>query len=339
MPLILPSVTRVEPNYVDPRLILQINQASGAFETIGEGEPKVRLGDGDLYVYMKTLELRTKAAAAQAAINQLPSCELVGAEISTPTYLLQNRAEYGHHDTAAGGRWGIDVAKGHSLAMRQGHFQLMRGALLYGMNPQNGEGLLNAPGSTAVNLPADTNGNTTVSTYDAGQLAQFLLQQILSIKTAMYQLGMPLRVVILGPQRILGYMEYVDIVQLVQYQRAGAGSATTKGLIQDIMATNRDEFVWCYDDTLIGKGSGGLDAIIITIPEIDVPDVDGISTAPFNRFQPSLESTIEMYMDMAAPREIPVPIPGGAVDVTAELRITSGWPIRPEALIIASMGL
>ena len=44
-----------------------------------------------------------------------------------------------------------------------------------------------------------------------------------------------------------------------------------------------------------------------------------------------------MYMDMAAPREIPTPLAGGAIDVVFEQRATSGWGIRPEAITVISM--
>ena len=51
--------------------------------------------------------------------------------------------------------------------MRQATFQLERNMLLYGMNPVNGEGLLNAAGAVAITLPPDSSGNDTVVTYDS----------------------------------------------------------------------------------------------------------------------------------------------------------------------------
>jgi hypothetical protein len=44
-----------------------------------------------------------------------------------------------------------------------------------------------------------------------------------------------------------------------------------------------------------------------------------------------------MYADMAAPMKIPTPTPDGAITELQELRITSGWCIRPQALSIISM--
>jgi hypothetical protein len=166
-----PSYVIVNPSFVEPGIILPYVQASGAFSTLAGEEPLVRLGDGDLYVYMKRLDVRTRMAAGQAAYNMLPSVSIALSMISTASYLLRVRAEYDHHDTAAMGKWGLNMVEAQRLGMRQGHFQLARNALLYGLNPVNGEGLLNAQGAVSVPLPPDSNGNDTIVTYDMANLA------------------------------------------------------------------------------------------------------------------------------------------------------------------------
>jgi hypothetical protein len=296
----------------------------------------VKLSNGDLYVYIKTINLRTRTAAGQAAYNQLPSCDIELAQISTPTYLCRVRSEYDHHDTAAAGRWGVAITQAYTLAMRQGQFQLARSALLYGMNPANGEGLLNANGASSVNLPADTNGDTTVVTYDNGQMAFFLLSQIAAIKSRTNQLGIGKKFVILMPQRVGVAFEY-NVVQLVQFQRIGAGTTSTAGVVKNVLEENDDEIFWVYDDTLIGQGAGGNDAVIITMPEVTKPQGMAINTNEFAKLAPGIDACNLQYCDMAAPREITAPLAGGAVDTLSEWRISSGWPIRPEALTICSM--
>lgn len=332
-----PSYTQIHPSYTMPEIILQYQQASGAFSLLASGDPQPRLGDGDLAVYLKKADIRTKTSAGQIGYNQLPSVSIQMEQISTPTYMIRTRAEYDHHDTAAAGRWGISLDESQRLGMRQGTFQSMRNALLYGFNPANGEGLTNTPGATAISLPADMNGNNTVVTYDNGAMAVFLLQVVVAIKTRMMQLGMPARVCIVGPQRVLGTMEYQNIVQLTQFQRSGAGSATTKGVINDILDMNDDDLEWSYDDTLIGKGAGGNDLVIVTIPEVKKPVGSKVNTNEFANVSPGLEACNLMLCDMAAPREIRSPLAGGAIDVLSELRITPGWGIRPEAISLVSM--
>jgi hypothetical protein len=337
MATIAPAFVTVNPSYMEPEMVIAYNQASGAFDTLPGSAPRVRLGDGDLAVYAKRLDLRTRVQAGQSASNNLPSVTVVSSLIGTATYLLRVRAEYDHHDQAAAARWGYSLAEAQRLGMRQGHFQLARNALLYGFNPANGEGLLGAQGSTAVTLPTDSFGNSTIVTYDAGQLAFFFIQQLGLLKSRTMQLGMGRKFTFLMPQRIGQQIEYGDIVQLTQFQRTGAGSATTAGTVKMIAMENGDEIYWGYDDTLIGKGAGGTDAIVLVMPEVQRPDDrTSIGTNEFAKLAPGLNACTLMYCDMAAPREIPAPLPAGVVDITSEWRISSGWAVRPEAVTVIS---
>jgi hypothetical protein len=336
MPNIAPAFVTLNPSFMMPELLLPYSQASGAFDLLAKGEPLIRLGEGDLVAYIKRAEVRTRMAAGQSAYNELPSVGITMSMISTPTYLLRVRAEYDHHDTAAMARWGVSIVEAQRLGMRQAHFQLLRTMVLTGMNPSNGEGLLNTNGATAVDLPADSNGNDTVVTYDNGQMALFLMQQVLAIKTRTNQLGIGRKFTITGPQRTLGTFEY-NVVQLVQFQRPGAGTASTKEVLEAVTAANGDDITWSYDDTLIGQGNGGTDAVIITMPEVEKPDGGKLNTNEFAKLAPGLEACTLQLCDMAAPREIPTPIAGGAIDILSELRATSGWGVRPEAVTILSM--
>lgn len=337
MALISPAWVQVHPSFMEPELLLQYNQASGAFDLLPESKPRVRLSDTDKAVYIKRVDVRTTMATSQgASYNSLPSCNMALSQISTATYRLQVRAEYNHHDTAAAGEWGVSIVDAYRYAMRQGTFQLLRNGLLYGYNPVNGEGLLNANGATAINLPPDPNGNTTVVTYDNGAMAFFLAQQVQAIKTRTMQMGIGHKITFLGPQRTLGLFAY-NVVQLVQFQRVGAGTTSTSGTIKEILMDNGDEVTWVYDDTLIGQGAGGNDAVIICMPEVDKPMEDGINTNEFARLAPGMNACTAQYLDMAAPREIPTPLAGGAIDVLSELLSTSGWGVRPEAITVVSL--
>ena len=302
-----PSFVMVNPHYLEPGIILPYAQASGFMDLLYDGQPQARLAEGDLYAYIKRIDLRNKVAAGQAAYNLLPSVSVALSMISTPSYLLRVRAEYDHHDTAAMGRWGVSIVDAQRLGMRQGHFQLARTAALYGFQPANGEGIANTQGATAVPLPPDSNGNDTVVTYDNGQMGLFLIQQIGQIKSRTNQLGIGHKFTILLPQRVGVQFEY-NVVQLVQFQRAGAGTTSTAGLVKFVAADNDDEITWVYDDTLIGKGAGGNDLIIIVMPEVVKPNGGKINTNEFAKLAPGLEACTMMYADMAAPREIPTPL-------------------------------
>ena len=334
---IAPAYVTVNPSYTLPELLLPYSQASGAFDLLpGDDGPMVRLSEGDQYAYINRVDVRTKLAGGQASYNLLPSCDVILSQIRTAAYLLQVRAEYNHHDTAAMGRRGVSIVEAQRLAMRQAHFQFLRNMLLYGMNPANGEGILNTAGAYAINLPPDSNNNDTVLAYDNGQMAFFIAQQIQAIKSRTNQLGIGRKFTILGPQRTLGSFEY-NVVQLVQFQRVGAGTQSTAGTVKEILMSNGDEIKWVYDDTLIGQGNGGSDAVIIAMPEVEKPSGGKYNTNEFAKLAPGLDACTLMLNDMAAPREIPTPLAGGTIDVLSELRSTSGWGVRPEALTIVSM--
>jgi hypothetical protein len=327
---------RVSPHYLVPEILLPYQQASGAFDLIATGDPLVRLGEDDVAVYIKRMDVRTEVLTSQFSPNQLPSCTVAYSEIGTPVYEVQTRAEYDHKDTAALGRVGASTVEAHRLAMRQGTFQQQRNLLLYGFNPLNGEGLLNSNGATAINLPADSNGNDTVVTYDSGQLALFLSQTMGAIKVRTNQMGIGVKFSVTTTQRVLEQLQYA-VVQLTQFQRQGAGSKSPSGLITDVLEWNDDDIVWGADDTLIGKGSGGTDMMVISMPEVKKPKANKINTNAFAELTPGLSACSLQLVDRAAPTEIMAPLPRGAVDVVSELRSTSGWAVRPESLTLLSL--
>jgi hypothetical protein len=330
------AVTKVDPSFTEPDMIVTTAQASGYLDIFADRKPRVKLGEGDLFVYLNRIDIRTQVAAGQSAYNLLPSATITADYLQTATYLLRVRAEYDHHDLAAAGRWNVSLPAAQSLGMRQGVFQYARVMGLYGANAANYEGVMNTPGATAVTLPPDTYGNTSITTYDAGELAIQFMSYIQNALTRTYQLGMPTRICILGPQRILGQMQMTNIVQVTSYQRPGSGTATTAQVIQTVAKEFGYEIEYAYDDTLIGKGAGGTDAVIINIPEIRVPEMPNINTNVFDTIQPNMKATTLQYTDMAAPMEITTPIVDG-VNVTAEIRFTSGWCFRPQSLTIVSI--
>ena len=145
----------IEPSFQEPEILMQFQQASGYIYTLAGEEIRTRLAEDDLVVYMKQLNLRTKISGSQSTANELPGVDISASMISTMTYQFRVRSQYDHHDTAAAGRWGFALPEAYRLGMRQAHFQQARDAALFGLQPQNGEGFLNAPGATAVIMVAN----------------------------------------------------------------------------------------------------------------------------------------------------------------------------------------
>lgn len=339
MPNYFPAQTKVAPSFSEPDLIITYAQPSGAFNALQGGKPRVKIGSDDLMVYINSLDVRSETHAAQSSSNILPAATLRAAYGQTATYLIRTRASWDRHAIAAAARYSVGLVAAQDLAQRQGIYQQMRVGLLYGFNPANGEGLLNTVGATSSTLPADSYGNITVSDYDNGEMALWILSQIVATKTRMFQSGANIKnkIVVISPQRIFLQMTYGDIVQVVQYQRPGAGTATTGQVIKNIVEEMGDEIEWYFDDTLEGKGAGGTDAVILTIPEIEQPDIPGINTNVFPTLQPNMKAVNLMYADMAAPMKIPTPVPDGGITEVQELRVSSGWCVRAQGLTILNM--
>jgi hypothetical protein len=334
-----PSVAMVTPSFREPGLILTWAQPSGAFELLPGGNPRTMLGQNDKYVYVNALDIRTDAQAAQSAFNLLPSATFNATLYSTPTYLVATRAIYDHHQTADAAEWNVSLPKAQELGCRQGIFQYMRSAELYGINASTGEGLINSSNATNVTLPPDSYGHTTTQTYDNGEMAFWLAEQVQQLSANMFMSGKKagLRVIILGPQRVIMPWQMQDIVQVTSYQRVGAGTESTAGVLKQILETNGYTLEFHFDDTLIGKGAGGTDMVILSVPEIEELNNYDINTNEFSELTPSMRAVNTMYTDMAAPRKISTPIPDGGINERYEIRITSGWNLRPEGLFLLSM--
>jgi len=327
----------VSPHHYEPGLIITQSQVSDYFDALSGEAPRNQLGPIDKAIYANVLDVRTQVAANQATANVLPGVSLTGHIIQAGTYTLRQRNQYSDFDVAEAGEYNVALPMAYRYGHFQGAYQYLRNIGIYGANAANSEGLINTPGATTVNLPADTYGNTTLSTYDAGQLAIWFNGLILAGLSRMFLLGTPVRVVILGPQQDLGFMQLQGVVQLTSYQRPGAGAATTA---QEIVTINKEfgyTVEYAFDDTLIGQGAGGTDAILVCFPELNVPTVPGMNTNKFAEIAPNIQGNILQYTDVAAPVEVVTPVPGG-LDMESTMRASAGWVIRPQAITIASVG-
>lgn len=322
------------PSHMEPGIVINYTQKSDFIRALAGGKLRVQLSSEDKNVYVKQLAVRTKITSGQATGNQLPSCSITTGLASAPVYRQQVRAEYDHHQTAMMGMWGASIVEAQRLAMRQGHYIGLRNKALYGVIPSNGEGIVNTTGATSVALPPDSFGNQTISTYDNGQMLLFLLNIFKTLRQRTYQFGQPSKFVILGPQQDVGAWEMSDIVQLTSYQRPGGGTMTVGQSLTKVLEEAGCELIIGYDDTLIGQGPGGTDLILFLMPEIKKPEGPAPNTNAFAQLLPGLNDLILQYSDVAAPIEIPTPLPGGAIDVLSEMSATTGWCLRPEVISI-----
>ena len=336
MPSVFAARTLLHPHFMEREFIITQAQPSGFMDVLAGGGLRIKLGPVDKVIYVNRLDVRTQVMANQASANQLPGATITADFLQTGTYNIRTRQEYNEFDVAEAGEYNVALPAAYRLAMRQGTFQYLRNAALYGISVANGEGLLNTPGATTANLPPDSYGDANLRTYDAGQLAIWFQGQILAALSRMYLLGTPTRIVILSPQRITGQMQLQNIIQTTSFQRPGAGTATTAQAITTISREFGYEIEWAYDDTLIGQGAAGADALLLVVPELNVATMPGINTNEFATLSPNLQANTLQYADVPAPVEVTTPIVEG-IDVTSTMRASSGWCPRSQAITILSI--
>ncbi len=339
MAFLFPAQAKVNPSFSEPDLIITYAQASGFMGTMEKSRPRVKIGNDDLWVYVNKLDIRTSAQTSQAGMNWLPSASIQAEFSSVQTYLLRNREVWDDEMMRAAGRYNVSLPNAAEEGMRQGIFQRLRSMYLYGVVAANNEGLLNTQGAVTATLPADSYGNTTVVDYDNGDMASYLLSEITQLQIGMFQSGSNIsnRIVVLSPQREFLNFQQADIVQVTSYQRPGGGTNTVAGTMQKVLEEAGHTVEWYYDDTLIGKGAGGTDMVIVTIPEIETPVMDRLNTNIFGALNPKSNAVNVMYNDVAAPIKIATPTPDGAIAEVLQMRATPGWCWRPQGLLLISM--
>jgi hypothetical protein len=335
------AISRVSPSFVEPRILTRYNQRSGAFAALGTGGPQVKLGSEDLNVYQLTIDMRSQVSHGQTPYQTIGGPSFVTQQIQASTYIVRSRAEFDHHDTASAAGWNISLMDANRKAMRAGIASFARSALLYGVAPSEGEGLLNANGATTLTFPADENGKVSVTGMDPAYQAQELLTLIGQLQSRIMAVSQgTVRIVILAPQRTIQAWR-MQIVPLMSYQRAGGGTNTITGTIDAVAADGGADVFFAVDDTLIGKGAAGSDMVVICAPELvnpqEGPGPESMSTNQFATLQNFSDDATAQYFDKAAPSEIISPMAGGFTDQMLELRMTAGWVKRPEALTLLSV--
>jgi hypothetical protein len=321
-------------SYQEPGFIVEQAQTSGYPKLFDKGLDS-KLSPYDLAVYFKSISRRSSAQASQNEYGMLPSASIVAAQYSIPAYKLWTRSIVGVDEAAVASQtWGYGLMEGRRTLGHEAIYQAARTAAIFGVNPANGEGILNSPNIITGNLPPDSLGNDTFVTYDSNDLFQLLLNTVTNLIIGTFQGGLRPTIVILGPQRIINAMVTAKIVKLTSFQRQGSGSASAgvsaklQGDQADFAGYNLDYQV---DDTLMNSGPSGSDIVIFTIPSMDVPGAK-FNTNEFGaNSQPQMKSINKMYIDAPLPREIQVPISGGATELTQISNISSGVCLRGQA--------
>lgn len=338
------SLIMLDRSMVVPGVMVQRAQKRGTLNLIAGGKPKNVLNQNVQKVYINGIRYRGLAKASREPGNELPSVSFNTTQKATNAYWLSTSTKYSV--------WDDDNAKFSGLNAPQIQNMIAHGAIadltailaLYGTGEGMSEGIMNSPGVFEENLPADSNGALSLRTYDAGEFAQYFLQLTVDAETRMLTVGLDREQVlnVLMPQRVLGYLRRSSVIKLTSgIQRDGGGVHTIEGRIQAVATSpNGNISINFYvDDTLIGKGAGGSDAVVMCYPGFpDTPD-DIYNTDALAALPNSIQEMVAMYTAHSQPMEIESPAVDGSQGVytTYHTKVTPGWALRPEAVTILSL--
>lgn len=342
-----PALKLINQSTVYPYRVIQKGQKSGfqmllggANPATGNGGIQIGIKEGDKMVYVQGIGFNNETPlATQGSSMQLPSVNFTTAIAGTRVLLLQARAVYDHHDLAAASNYGIALPNALDLAHNQGFAQYIRSLALFGL--RSDEGILNQ--APHISIGADTNGQTTIRGYNAGQLAMDVFVANASLlQQRMFNLGNSASLTILAPQRVLSKLLGEKVVQLFSYQMPGGGTNTSGSMVNQFCQNLDITVNWVPDDTLVEAGAMGVNAkkdlIVLSIPEIEPYNgAENFDTNEFSKLEPNLIANNLMLVDRALPTKTISPLAGGAVDVLYEMNAMCGLALRPEATVVIEM--
>lgn len=227
---------------------------------------------GDEYLYITT----ASAIASDTFVGQqwgknLPKQNYALGQMQSAYYNIESYVEWNTQEQEKFEKLakGVALPKFLEDLAIQGINQKLHQAILYGFDAYNsnelGQGILS--NSTMKTMPKDSSGNQTLTSYDKGELLQFLVSCAREVMDATFNLTKP--VVIASSVRVVNYLKSV-LVPLTQY--ADTGSVDSVGGVYDRVAGGMlgvGNITWIADNLLLGDTT---DTLLFLAPGIEPND-------------------------------------------------------------------
>lgn len=306
--------------------INQQNQIKPYLYLLG-GEVDEVASSGDVQAYVAALSPVTDASVGQQSFYGAPAVSYTQQMLTTPILKVSAKVVLDIDDEARAARFNFSDTDTKRASQIAGIANAQAVLCLFGYDATSG--ILNSPFVTATNLPADSTGNVNVSTYNAADMNQYLLNVIMSISQATYMNVK--EVCIYTTSRIMGMFQS-KIVSVTANQMPGAG---TQNIINSVKRNALESGITVHigaDDNLLNKGTGGnTDLILIT------PTVMG-STADLSRMVSPQFNTNAFGMNTQNNLRFNTMVSGGTLQRDTSLEtnnvsvvtasISPGWTIR-----------
>lgn len=324
------QLTRLYPSAAVPGILTPQVQDVDFKKYVGKETNFGTLDKNAVYITSVT-NINSTAEITQQWQTEFTNQTYTLGQIKAPVYMIKASLRFNEQEQ----RQFESVANGVALPdflenlAKQAINQRRHEGVLYGFDPATdlNQGIL--ANATESNLPADSAGNTSITSYNAAELQAFLASIIRDVMNASY--GMLRPVVIASSPRVINYLHSV-VVSLTESQQKGAGIDVISGLlgrVMDWLGAGKVEFI--QDVTLQDDTNGdkivfvarGMDEQSENVSDADSQNLVGThNSIKFNTWVDKGEG-LKVY---------PYPVMGGTYMKDLWIRMTPGITLRSEAV-------
>ena len=326
------SIATIQPNIVDPGFV-DSYIISTWVDAMPDSSFKQNLSETTQQVLKFALGVTANGQMGMGNAYNVPSLSYTSELMSTPVYTFNVQYSINRDAAAMAANYGADEAALQQWLAEKALFIQTMDAVIDGINPSIGEGLLNATDRTSVVLLAsDSTGETDLDLQDKGEVRTAIighLNQLLQRNGMQTAKGFTIGV--LANQQFWGEVHGAPI-QLTSAQREGAGTITIwEAMLQWAKAYDAT-FQIGMSDKLLGKGINATDAAIFFLHEIKRSSMNQLDV---NKAAPVPIENNVMSIYTMPPIEEPIPQHGG-LHVHVKARMTGLWAYRGKAITVLS---
>lgn len=242
-------MARLHPSAALPGLLVPQTQEVPFEKYIGNATNYGSMSKEAIYLTSVT-NINSEAQVGQQWGSQFAKQSYTLGQISAPFYRIEAYLEWNVAEQAKFEELSNGVALPDFLEnlAEQGINQRIHEGILYGFDPATdlNQGIL--ANATLSEMPADSKGNKTITSYNTAELQAFLSGIVRDVMNASY--GMLRPTTIASSSRVINYL-LTAIVPLTESQQVGAGVDTTAGLMNRVLSWVGAGFVdFIRDETL-----------------------------------------------------------------------------------------
>ena len=329
------SIATIQPNIIDPGFV-DSYMTSTWVDALPDSTFKQNLSETTQQVLKFALGVTTNGQMGQGNAYNVPSLSYTSELMSTPVYTFNVQYSINRDAAAMAANYGADEAALQQWLAEKALFIQTMGAVIDGVNPAIGEGLLNTTDRTSeVLLASDLTGETDLDLQDKGEVRDAVFRHLNNLlQRSGMQTAKGFAIGAIGAQNIWGELNGSPI-QLTSAQRAGAGTMTVWQAIEEWAERYQAKIFTGMSDKLLGKGINGTDAFVLFL--------HGIKRSSMNQFDVNKTAPVPIENNVMSiytmpPIEEPIQQHGG-LHIHVKARMTGLWAYRGKAITVLSYSL